>query len=183
VLELYSENAWLDSTDRQRLSDMISSNFMSLFKIGNVKPGNIQATDARTGVEYSLREYGMANAIKRDQVIMLRICLEDDRWIIIAPDSSLSAITPDDSILKLMIEQLPKTITIKDTDAYNRLRIKHGIIAGDSESTPKERKLSNTEAKDNNDGDGQSTRLTPAKFPRNEPCPCGSGKKYKKCHG
>ena len=24
---------------------------------------------------------------------------------------------------------------------------------------------------------------TPAKVGRNDPCPCGSGKKYKKCHG
>jgi uncharacterized protein YchJ len=24
---------------------------------------------------------------------------------------------------------------------------------------------------------------TTAKIGRNEPCPCGSGKKYKKCHG
>jgi len=26
-------------------------------------------------------------------------------------------------------------------------------------------------------------RLTGAKVGRNDPCPCGSGKKYKKCHG
>ena len=27
------------------------------------------------------------------------------------------------------------------------------------------------------------TSKTNSKFGRNEPCPCGSGKKYKKCHG
>jgi preprotein translocase subunit SecA len=27
------------------------------------------------------------------------------------------------------------------------------------------------------------TKRTQAKVGRNDPCPCGSGKKYKKCHG
>jgi SEC-C motif-containing protein len=30
---------------------------------------------------------------------------------------------------------------------------------------------------------GPRPRRTAAKVGRNEPCPCGSGKKYKKCHG
>jgi preprotein translocase subunit SecA len=29
----------------------------------------------------------------------------------------------------------------------------------------------------------QAARVAPAKVGRNDPCPCGSGKKYKKCHG
>lgn len=30
---------------------------------------------------------------------------------------------------------------------------------------------------------GESVRRDPAKVGRNDPCPCGSGQKYKKCHG
>jgi preprotein translocase subunit SecA len=30
---------------------------------------------------------------------------------------------------------------------------------------------------------GNSPRVTGEKVGRNDPCPCGSGKKYKKCHG
>jgi preprotein translocase subunit SecA len=33
------------------------------------------------------------------------------------------------------------------------------------------------------DTNGNSPRTTGAKVGRNDPCPCGSGKKYKKCHG
>jgi uncharacterized protein YecA (UPF0149 family) len=29
----------------------------------------------------------------------------------------------------------------------------------------------------------QSSASNAAKVGRNDPCPCGSGKKYKKCHG
>jgi preprotein translocase subunit SecA len=32
-------------------------------------------------------------------------------------------------------------------------------------------------------GEQQGTLVVEAKVGRNEPCPCGSGKKYKKCHG
>jgi preprotein translocase subunit SecA len=32
-------------------------------------------------------------------------------------------------------------------------------------------------------GEQQGTVVADAKVGRNEPCPCGSGKKYKKCHG
>jgi hypothetical protein len=32
-------------------------------------------------------------------------------------------------------------------------------------------------------GEQQGTIVTGAKIGRNEPCPCGSGKKYKRCHG
>lgn len=32
-------------------------------------------------------------------------------------------------------------------------------------------------------GEQQGTVVTPDKVGRNEPCPCGSGKKYKRCHG
>jgi len=33
------------------------------------------------------------------------------------------------------------------------------------------------------DGGGATTVVTAQKIGRNDPCPCGSGKKYKKCHG
>jgi len=32
-------------------------------------------------------------------------------------------------------------------------------------------------------GEQQGTVVAEAKVGRNDPCPCGSGKKYKKCHG
>ena len=32
-------------------------------------------------------------------------------------------------------------------------------------------------------GERQGTQVAEVKVGRNEPCPCGSGKKYKKCHG
>jgi len=39
------------------------------------------------------------------------------------------------------------------------------------------------EAHGGNDADVQTVRREGKKVGRNDPCPCGSGKKYKKCHG
>jgi len=39
------------------------------------------------------------------------------------------------------------------------------------------------EARGGMDGDVQTVRREGKKVGRNDPCPCGSGKKYKKCHG
>ena len=42
--------------------------------------------------------------------------------------------------------------------------------------------ISNNEAK-NQSGKINERRIVSKKVGRNEPCPCGSGKKYKQCHG
>ncbi|GIR47667.1 MAG: hypothetical protein CM15mP57_7090 [Alphaproteobacteria bacterium] len=35
----------------------------------------------------------------------------------------------------------------------------------------------------NNNKTSEPRRIITKKIGRNEPCPCGSGKKYKQCHG
>jgi preprotein translocase subunit SecA len=37
--------------------------------------------------------------------------------------------------------------------------------------------------RDSENGSGRKPRAAATKVGRNEPCPCGSGRKYKKCHG
>ena len=47
----------------------------------------------------------------------------------------------------------------------------------------KERELAAASRQGGGDGGQNSQRRTGEKVGRNDPCPCGSGKKYKKCHG
>jgi preprotein translocase subunit SecA len=47
----------------------------------------------------------------------------------------------------------------------------------------KERELAAASRAGGGDGAQQQQRRTGDKVGRNDPCPCGSGKKYKKCHG
>ncbi len=47
----------------------------------------------------------------------------------------------------------------------------------------KQRELEAAQRAGGADGNQASQRRTGEKVGRNDPCPCGSGKKYKKCHG
>ena len=48
----------------------------------------------------------------------------------------------------------------------------------------KQRELEQARAAGSASGsNGTAPRVTGEKVGRNDPCPCGSGKKYKKCHG
>jgi preprotein translocase subunit SecA len=47
----------------------------------------------------------------------------------------------------------------------------------------KQRELEAASRSGSDDSNQPSQRRTGDKVGRNDPCPCGSGKKYKKCHG
>jgi preprotein translocase subunit SecA len=47
----------------------------------------------------------------------------------------------------------------------------------------KKRELEQARTAGASDTNGSGPRVTGEKVGRNDPCPCGSGKKYKKCHG
>jgi preprotein translocase subunit SecA len=47
----------------------------------------------------------------------------------------------------------------------------------------KKRELEQARAAGSSSTNGNAPRVTGEKVGRNDPCPCGSGKKYKKCHG
>jgi preprotein translocase subunit SecA len=47
----------------------------------------------------------------------------------------------------------------------------------------KQRELAAASMAGGSDGSQPAQRRTGEKVGRNDPCPCGSGKKYKKCHG
>jgi len=61
------------------------------------------------------------------------------------------------------------------------------VPGGDGASTTSRRPAKGVAAAASAGGNGAATSNTPAnpsgKVGRNDPCPCGSGKKYKKCHG
>jgi preprotein translocase subunit SecA len=101
------------------------------------------------------------------------------------------------NLFKVMLEKLNSDITsflykanlpIKDSKGVQRARVPQSSASGltasrnelpryaSSSSTQKSARKQNQQVKT------QPVR-TEAKVGRNDPCPCGSGKKYKKCHG
>jgi preprotein translocase subunit SecA len=48
---------------------------------------------------------------------------------------------------------------------------------------PKPQKMVMSHGGETQDGGPQTVKRDAEKVGRNDPCPCGSGKKYKRCHG
>jgi preprotein translocase subunit SecA len=59
------------------------------------------------------------------------------------------------------------------------------LIRQDEPTRPRPQRVTTRHGDDQGGGGGAATSAQPAgvKIARNAPCPCGSGKKYKKCHG
>ena len=55
--------------------------------------------------------------------------------------------------------------------------------AGERSAPPTQLSSAVTEAEEQAAATAQPQRQTTKKVGRNQPCPCGSGKKYKLCHG
>jgi preprotein translocase subunit SecA len=58
-------------------------------------------------------------------------------------------------------------------------------FSSSSETAPRPfaARAASPESRGGNDGMVKTVRREGVKVGRNDPCPCGSGKKYKKCHG
>jgi preprotein translocase subunit SecA len=88
---------------------------------------------------------------------------------------------------------------IKSNKEVISLLMKGGLPSENNQQTqakfvqeqPKQKKEKLTESRDENIVEEQNAQQKPkvqpirveAKIGRNDPCPCGSGKKYKSCHG
>lgn len=59
--------------------------------------------------------------------------------------------------------------------------MKQGIPVGYDNMTPKQKREKFVSAQDHRSKLGKQRTQEIAKIGRNNPCPCGSGKKYKKC--
>ncbi len=70
----------------------------------------------------------------------------------------------------------------KQLKKFNREEDQHPFRMMESKQSTENIGLSNRPPQTNAEGKVQTVRVE-QKIGRNDPCPCGSGKKYKQCHG
>ncbi|MGZ4108592.1 MAG: preprotein translocase subunit SecA [Actinomycetota bacterium] len=68
-------------------------------------------------------------------------------------------------------------------DDFVRYIYRVELVRQDEPSRPRPQRVTTTHGEDDDTPAGGAPRAKSDKVPRNAPCPCGSGKKYKKCHG
>ena len=148
VLELFSEKKadQLTDSEKRRLQQLINSQVFSLFKVGSVRPGNIELTDLVSGTTYNVREYSLANQVEAGMCMHLRLCRQDDHWEIIVPNGILP-LRLDASLIELIENELPKDMTIKDSFAYQQLLKGLGFKSSPEAEEPKDLSAARTEFK------------------------------------
>jgi preprotein translocase subunit SecA len=78
-----------------------------------------------------------------------------------------------------MFEELTDSIK----DGFVRYIYRVELVRQDEPSRPRPQRVQLSHGDDQAPNAGASPQARSDKVPRNAPCPCGSGKKYKKCHG
>jgi preprotein translocase subunit SecA len=69
-------------------------------------------------------------------------------------------------------------------DDFVRYVYRVELVRQDEPSRPRPQRVTTSRGEDEQQADtGAAPQAKSDKVPRNAPCPCGSGKKYKKCHG
>jgi preprotein translocase subunit SecA len=68
-------------------------------------------------------------------------------------------------------------------DDFVRYIFRVELVRQDEPSRPRPQRVVTSRGEDDQANTGQASQARSDKVPRNAPCPCGSGKKYKKCHG
>lgn len=119
LLEAFAESdPAISRSNMVELRRLITTHLMSIFEVGDVKPGNIALTDLRTGTTYRVHEYSMASQVRSGQHLILRIAQQGERWVIMMPDGSIMGIEFSGKMLQDITGSLPEHMTIKDTLGY-----------------------------------------------------------------
>jgi preprotein translocase subunit SecA len=78
-----------------------------------------------------------------------------------------------------MFQELTQSIR----DDFVRYIYRVELVRQDEPSRPRPQRVVTSRGEDDQPAAGAAPQARSDKVPRNAPCPCGSGKKYKKCHG
>ena len=79
----------------------------------------------------------------------------------------------------LMFQELTEAIQSEFVRYIYRVQ----LVRQDEPGRPRPQRVQTSRGEEAEAGSGASPQAKSEKVPRNAPCPCGSGKKYKKCHG
>ena len=79
--------------------------------------------------------------------------------------------------------QMFEELTASIADGFVRYIYRVELVRQDEPARPRPQRVRTSHGDDPAPNAGASAQARSDKVPRNAPCPCGSGKKYKKCHG
>ena len=155
--------------------------------------------DALDAYESKEQEVGAdpesGKAILRDLERMVLLSIIDNKWRehlyemdYLQEGISLRAYGQRDPLVEYQRDAFEMFNEMKDSikEEFVRYIYRVQLIRQDEPARPRPQRVSTNQPQDGSTGvtsAGPGQAAAGGKVPRNAPCPCGSGKKYKKCHG
>jgi preprotein translocase subunit SecA len=141
---------------------------------------------------YEEKELGLGSQVMRQLERMVLLNITDTRWRehlyemdYLQEGIHLRAYGQKDPLTEYrreafgMFEELTDSIA----DGFVRYIYRVELVRQDEPSRPRPQRVQMSHGDEQAPNAGASPQARSDKVPRNAPCPCGSGKKYKKCHG
>jgi preprotein translocase subunit SecA len=150
------------------------------------------ALDVYDGKEQELGvDPGTGLIILRELERMVLLSITDNKWRehlyemdYLQEGIGLRAYGQRDPLVEYQREAFDMFNEMKESirDEFVRYIYRVELIRQDEPSRPRPQRVVTSHGDEGSGGGGQQASAS-GKIPRNAPCPCGSGKKYKKCHG
>jgi preprotein translocase subunit SecA len=142
---------------------------------------------------YEKREQEIGEEVMRELERMVLLSVIDNRWRehlaemdYLQEGIHLRAYGQRDPLVEYQREAMGMFEELKGTleDEFVRYIYRVEIVRQDEPARPRPQRLRMSRGREGEEEQGAvATQVSSQKIPRNAPCPCGSGKKYKKCHG
>jgi preprotein translocase subunit SecA len=141
---------------------------------------------------YEKREQELGEEVVRELERMVLLSVIDNRWRehlaemdYLQEGIHLRAYGQRDPLVEYQREALEMFEDLKGsiTEEFVRYIYRVEIVRQDEPARPRPQRLVESRGRDGEEQGAVATQVSSQKIPRNAPCPCGSGKKYKKCHG
>ena len=141
---------------------------------------------------YEKREQELGEEVMRELERMVLLSVIDNGWRehlaemdYLQEGIHLRAYGQRDPLVEYQREALAMFEALSGTlqEEFVRYIYRVEVVRQDEPARPRPQRLVESRGGDGEQQGAVATQVTSQKIPRNAPCPCGSGKKYKKCHG
>jgi preprotein translocase subunit SecA len=141
---------------------------------------------------YEHKEAELGSEVMRELERMVLLNITDTRWRehlyemdYLQEGIHLRAYGQKDPLVEYQREayEMFQELTQGIRDDFVRYIYRVELVRQDEPSRPRPQRVVTSRGEDDEANSGAAPQARSDKVPRNAPCPCGSGKKYKKCHG
>ena len=179
VQKVLSRSPFPEGSEQQEMLKALSQSHFSLFRVISVEPGTgATVEDLLRGGTLFLHDIGLSTAGKPEMLLPARVICPEGIWMTTGaplPAAEFSSMKQREDFLDALRE-LHKHVDVENPEVQ-------GVLNAELVRLALGRGPDTKESEGDAYGVPEPLRRTGPRVGRNDPCPCGSGKKFKKCCG